>query len=81
MPACLTGRNDRESRFHHRGGSLKLVQASLGVKKVRESTFHHCEGPVKLVQGCLSGKKDRTKQFSSLWRSSETHAGLFMCQE
>ena len=45
------------------------------------TSFLHCGGTVMLVQACLRGRKDRTKQFSSLWRSSEAHASLLMCQE
>ena len=39
--------------FSHCGGPLKVMKASLGVRKELESNFHQCGGPVKLGQGSL----------------------------
>ena len=33
VEACLSAREDRESSFHHGGGTLRLVQACLCVGK------------------------------------------------
>ena len=52
--ACISTRKDRESSFHHCGGSVKFVQAWLSARKHRESSFHHCWGYVKFVQPWLS---------------------------
>ena len=60
---CLSDGKDLQNSFLHCGGTVMLVQASLGVKKVRESTFHHCGGPVKLVPACLTGRNDRESRF------------------
>ena len=54
MWACLSVRMDLECSFHHCGGPVKLVNASLCVRKDPKSSFHHCGGPVKLQQGSLS---------------------------
>ena len=32
---------------------MKLLQASLGVRKDVEGSFHHCGGPVILVQAAV----------------------------
>ena len=37
-------KRDFESTFHHYGGHVKLVQASLCVRKGIGSSFHHCRG-------------------------------------
>ena len=50
--ACLSARNDRESRFHHCGRLVGPVPACLTGTKDRESTFYHCGVTVKLVQAC-----------------------------
>ena len=52
------------------------MQECLSDRKDLQISFLHCGGTVKHVQVCLNGRKDRTKQFSPLWRSCETHAGL-----
>ena len=39
-------------------GPVKLVHASLNVRKDLESSFHRCGGPMKLVQVSLSARKD-----------------------
>ena len=44
---------DRESSFQHCGGTVMVIQASLGAMKHLERCFHHCGGPVKLVEACL----------------------------
>ena len=49
VKACLCDRKDRDSRFHHSGGLVKLEEACLSARKDRESRFHHCGGLVKLV--------------------------------
>ena len=36
---------------------MKLVQASLSVRKQLEGCFHHCGGLVRLVQACLGAGK------------------------
>ena len=36
---------------------MKLVQASLSVRKELEGSFHHCGAPVRLVQACLCAGK------------------------
>ena len=51
-------RTHLQCSFHHCGGPLKLVKASLGVRKDLESNFHHCAGPVNLGQGSLSTRKE-----------------------
>ena len=33
VQACLSAREDRESRFHHCGGPVRLVQACLCMGK------------------------------------------------
>ena len=81
MPACLTGRKDRESTFHHGGSPVKLVQDSFSERNDLQIIFLHCGGTVKLVQAGLSGRKDRTKHFTPLWRDCEANAGPFMCQK
>ena len=58
VPACLSGRKDQESRFHHFGGPTKLVQACLSGRKDQKHKFHTCVGPAKLVPTCLSGRKE-----------------------
>ena len=40
--ACLSARNDRESRFHHCGGLDRPVPACLTATKDRESHFCNC---------------------------------------
>ena len=42
MEACISTRKDRESSFHHGGGSVKLLQACLSEEKVRDCSFDHC---------------------------------------
>ena len=58
VPACLSGKKDKESRFHHFGGPAKLVQACLRGRKVHKRKFHPCGGHAKLVPACLSGRKE-----------------------
>ena len=36
---------------------MKVVQASLSVRKDLESSFHHCGSPVKLVQAFVCAEK------------------------
>ena len=36
---------------------MKLLQASLSVRKDVEGSFHHCGGPVILAQACLNAGK------------------------
>ena len=50
-------RKYRESRFHHCGGPVKLVQTWLSARRHLESCFHYCGGPVKLVQTWLSARR------------------------
>ena len=38
-------------------GPVKLLQASLGLRKDVEGSFNHCGGPVMLVQACLNAGK------------------------
>ena len=45
---------DLESIFHHYGGPVKLVQASLWVRNNIESRFHRCRGLVKVVHARFS---------------------------
>ena len=54
VEACISARKDRESSFHHCGGSVKLGQACLCARNHRESSFHHCGVSVKLLEDCLS---------------------------
>ena len=44
---------NRESRFHHGGAPVKLVEACLSRRKGRKSRFHHSGAPVELVQAGL----------------------------
>ena len=79
---CDTGLfnwQERSRKLHqlHRTSTVDCLSDEKGL----QISFLHCGGTVMLVQACLSARKDRTKQFSSLWRSSEAYAGLFMCQE
>ena len=57
VPACLSGREDQERRFHHWGGHAKHVQDCFSARKDRESRFHHCGSLVKLVEACLRAGK------------------------
>ena len=36
---------------------MKLMQASLSVRKEKEDSFRHCGGAVRLVQSCLCAGK------------------------
>ena len=40
VEACISARKDRESNFHHCGGSVKLLQACLSAGKVRDCRFN-----------------------------------------
>ena len=42
VEACISARKDRESSFHHGGGSAMLLQACLSAGKVRDCSFNHC---------------------------------------
>ena len=53
MEACLGGRKDHESNFHHYEGAVELMPACLCGMKERESSFHHSGAPVKLVHAYL----------------------------
>ena len=74
--ACLRARKDRESRFHHCGGPVKLVQACLSCRNVRESSFLHCGGLEKLMHACLSGRKNQESRFHQFVRH-RGHAAIF----
>ena len=58
VQACLSASKDRESSFHHCGGPVKLVQASLCVEKTLQRRLNRRGVAVKDVQGCLSLSKD-----------------------
>ena len=71
MHTCLCVRRHVESSFHQCGGPVKLVQASLKVRKDVERSFHHwrfCEACSYQFE-CLERSKE---QFSPLCRSCET---------
>ena len=36
---------------------MKLLQASLGLRKDIEGSFHNCGGTVRLVQACLNAER------------------------
>ena len=63
VKACLSARKDRESSFHHCGGPVKLVQASLCAENTLQRRFNRREGAVKHVQACLSARKDIESSF------------------
>ena len=41
---------DLTEPFHHQGGAVMVMQASLGAMQHLESCFHHCGGPVMVMQ-------------------------------
>ena len=49
VKACLSARNDRESRFHYCGGLVRPIPACLTGTKDRENTLHLCGVTVMLV--------------------------------
>ena len=73
----LSVRKYPECRFYDCRGSVKLVKASLHVRKNIESCFL---GVVNLVHTSECQKLFR-KQFSSLWRSCEALLCSFGSQE
>ena len=60
---CLSAREDRESSFHHCGGSVRLVQTRLCAGKTWQSRFNLQGGAVKHVEACLSPREDRESSF------------------
>ena len=42
VEACLCEEITIQSRFNHRGGAVKQVQACLSAREVREISFNHC---------------------------------------
>ena len=60
---CLSAREDRESSFHHCGGSVRLVQTRLCAGKTCQSRFNLQGGAVKHVEACLSAREDPESSF------------------
>ena len=50
----FSARKNLESSFHHYGGPVDLLHASLSVRKGIENCFHDYGGSAKLMQACLS---------------------------
>ena len=65
VQACLSAREDRESSFHHCGGSVRLVQTRLCAGKTWQSSFNLQGGAIKHVEACVSIREDRESWF---WR-------------
>ena len=65
VPTCISASRDRERSFHHCGGPVKLVEASLYAGNTLQCRIHiHRLGsPVKHVQACLSANKDAESSF------------------
>ena len=63
VPACLRASKDRERRFHHCGGSGKLVKATLCAVNTLPRRFNRREGAMKHVQVYLSASKDGESSF------------------
>ena len=63
VQACLRAREDRESSFHHGGGSVRFVQTHLRAGKTWKSRFSLRGSSVKHVQACLSAIEDRESSF------------------
>ena len=63
LQASLGLRKDVEGSFHHCGGPVMLVQASLNAGKVSKGCFNSRAGAMKYVQACLSARKDRQSSF------------------
>ena len=52
LKACLSGREDPESSFHHCGGPVRLVQTCLCAGKTFQRRFNLRGGAVKHLQVC-----------------------------
>ena len=79
--SLFCARKDRESSFHHCGGTVQLSEICLSARNDRESSFHHCGGSEKLVQACLCDKKYRESSFHYSGGAVQLAGGLFQCQE
>ena len=61
--ACLSAKEDRESRFHYYGSPVRLVEACLCGGKSWSRRFIQREGAVKQVEACLCAREDRESRF------------------
>ena len=72
--ACSGQYKCQDNSFHHCGGHVKYMQASLSARKDVESSFHGCGRPVKFVQASISARKDQFMSTNDL-ESSFDHCG------
>ena len=63
VQACLSARKDVESSFHHCGGPVKLVQASLCAENTLQRRFKNRGGAFKHLQSWLSTSKHVESSF------------------
>ena len=63
VQAYLSASEERESSFHHSGGTVGLVQACSYAGKTCQSRFNLRGGVVKHMQACLSAREDRESSF------------------
>ena len=63
VQAYLSASEERESSFHHCGGTVGLVQTCSYAGKSCQSRFNLRGGVVKHMQACLSAREDRESSF------------------
>ena len=72
-------RKDEESSFHHYRLSVKLVHATLRVRKGIEKKFLNYGGPAKLMHDCVT--EGTLKAVFTTLEVLSNFGGQFMCQE
>ena len=63
VQTCLSARSDRESSFHHYGGPVSIVQASLCAANTLQRRLDRRAGVLKHVQVCLCPNTHRESNF------------------